>query len=490
MKSPTGAVRPRNDPFGRRSGDGRIRHGRLCRYRNAAAGAVILLGLAACDDELDVSELDRSVVRVQHQLTANGRTFRGPHGTGFVLNKDGYVVTNHHVVDLTGKLPIGVKAVKLYVPDRSWKKQLTAKVIWSSAAYDLAVLKVEGLNRPPVLLASLDPGISPRKGDRVHAIGYPGAGDVMGAEAAIESTVTDGTVSKVAKGKGSRGGAARMIVQHSANINLGNSGGPLFDACGRVVAVNTYTAPSTFRLVRDRQGRISARGAAVSGIGYSPHVSALISVLTSEAALRNVFFRTTNVVCEPPKGTPFWLIGVVALAVLLALSSMVLAVLRKQGPREIVKLVESYSGWVRRKGHATAEDRTQRRGTGRRRTGPTGGHINEPDAGWVMSGVDTDGMPVRLVIGDTELKKASGGADKGIVIGRSNTMANKTLADSSVSRRHARLVLTEGVLAIEDLNSTYGTMVGETSLAPYTAHPIPDGATVKIGDVTLELHRL
>jgi len=452
--------------------------------------AIAVLGLTSCSKSFNIADLDRSVVRVQHQLVSNGKTFRGPHGTGFVLNAEGYVVTNHHVVDLTGKLPSNVKATLLYVPDGSWKKKLKAKVIWSSRAFDLAVLKVEGLKRPPVLLASFNPSVAPGKGDRVHAIGYPGAGDVMGEDAAIESTVTDGTVSKVAKGTGARGGAARMIVQHSANINLGNSGGPLFDACGRVVAVNTYTAPSTFRIMRDGQGRISARGAAVSGIGYSPHVSTLIRVLTTEAALRNVFFKTTNQICVPEKGIPIWLMLAIALAVLLGSASMILALVRKKGPREIVKLVESYSGWVRRKAGAGAEGMTQRRGPGRQRTGSTGARGTDPNAGWVLSGVDTAKMPVRLVIGDSELKTASTGADKGVVVGRSNTMANKTIADGSVSRRHARLVLVDDALAIEDLNSTYGTKVGDRTLEPYKATPIPDGSTVTLGDVTLELRRL
>lgn len=448
------------------------------------------IALAGCGDALDIQALDRSVVRVQHELTSNGKTFRGPHGTGFVLNGDGFVVTNHHVVDLTGKLPNGVKGTRLYVPDGSWKTRREAKVIWSSKAYDLAVLKVEGLKRPPVLLVNHNPDVAPAKGDRVHAIGYPGAGDVIGEDAAIESTVTDGTVSKVAKGSGARGAAARMIVQHSANINLGNSGGPLFDACGRVVAVNTYTAPSTFRIVRDAQGRFSARGAAVSGIGYSPHVSALISVLTSEAALRNVFFRTTSKACTPGVAMPPWMIAAIILAVVLASSSIILALVRRRGPREIVKLVESYSAWVRRKGRASANDRTERPGPGRRPTGVTGSRDAEPKAGWVLTGTDSANRPVRLVIGDSELKNASDGSDKGIVIGRSNTMAEKTLLDSSVSRRHARLVLLDGSLALEDLGSTYGTSVGGQDLQPYTAVAVPVGGEVRIGDVMLELRRL
>ena len=102
--------------------DGHLRRGGV----SLVFAAIAVLGLTSCSKSFNIADLDRSVVRVQHQLTSNGKTFRGPHGTGFVLNAEGYVVTNHHVVDLTGKLPSNVKATLLYVPDGSWKKKLKA----------------------------------------------------------------------------------------------------------------------------------------------------------------------------------------------------------------------------------------------------------------------------------------------------------------------------------------------------------------------------
>ena len=61
--------------------------------------------LAACSDAFDLKRNDESVVRVQHMFDYKGKQILGGHGTGFVLNDEGYVITNYHVVDVSEKLP-------------------------------------------------------------------------------------------------------------------------------------------------------------------------------------------------------------------------------------------------------------------------------------------------------------------------------------------------------------------------------------------------
>lgn len=471
------------------------------RVRAATVALIALLPLAACSEKLDLKVVDRSVVRVQHVFQYKGKNIPGAHGTGFVLNSDGYIVTNRHVVDVKEKLPEGVTALNLFVPDGSWDKRLPAKVVWTSEKYDLAILHVPGLSRPPVVLANVKPLVSPEKGERVYAIGFPGAGDVTGSLAALESTVTQGAVSKVTLGRGSQNGAERMIIQHSADINLGNSGGPLFNDCGRVIAVNTFAATSTFRIVRKPGGQTIAKGSAVSGVYYSPHVASLIEILTTEPALRTVRFQSSPAVCVPDTGTPIGMYIAFVLVSLLAIASMILAMVRKRGPREVVRVVETYSQWIRRRGGGT--------GTVRPReslSGPTGTptaqaprHPHAPAAvvppaesegGWVFEGTDATGGSVRLTVGRTELLRATRGPEQGLILGRSHSLSNKVLSDGSVSRRHARLVDVDGSLGIEDLSSTYGTTVNGEQLTPYTAVRLDTGARVTLGDVTFELKEL
>ncbi len=452
---------------------------------------LLIAGFAtACSEGFDVKKVDKSVVRVQLVVEYQGRTLLPGHGSGFVLNNDGYVVTNHHVINAVKKLPQGV-SYRFVIPDGSWKKRLrVGRVVWSSAEYDLAVLHVPALKRPSVTLSAVKPSISPEKGDTVYAIGFPGAAD-QGSRA-LDSTFTPGAVGKVARGRGpGRTGVARPIIQHNADISPGNSGGPLFNECNQVVGVNTFVATSKFSISKTKGGKLIAHGAAVSGVYYSPHITSLIGALTTEPALRNIKFNSTTSVCVKASGTPVEMYIAIALITVLAFASMILALVRKKGSREVIKVVETYSQWMRRRGGGDGDGPRTGVPTGQKRSPakPSAVPPAELDQGWVLSGVDGEGKPVRIVVGETELGNASKGADKGLIIGRSNSLSNKVLGDSSVSRRHARIVELDGELGIEDLNSTYGTSVNGDALKPYNAVKLATGAKVQLGDVKLDLSR-
>lgn len=441
----------------------------------------------------DVKKVDDSVVRIQHIVEYQGQTLLPGHGTGFVINDDGYVVTNHHVIFPDTKMPTGVRHF-IVVPDGGWEKDKwrEVKVIWASKDYDLAVVQVPGLKRPPATLSALPPDKSPEKGDLVFALGFPGAADQ--ARKSLTSTLTPGAVGKIDIGRGP-GGIDRQIIQHNADISPGNSGGPLFNLCNEVVGVNTFVATSVFNIVKDDKGEIKAVGAAVSGVYYSPHVASLIRAMTTEASLRPIKFKSSSVLCVATTAaavttsSPEMYIYV-GVAVLLALVSMVLALVRKRGTREVIKVVESYSQWIRRKGPADGASRSV--------NGPSGLPIGDTTArppaaaaagGWTLAGTDAAGQPVTIPVDDAELAAANEGADKGVVIGRSNSLAGKLLTDGSVSRRHARIVMLGKGIGIEDLNSTYGTQVNGAPLKPYTAVALRAGDTVNLGDVKLTVAR-
>lgn len=134
-------------------------------------------------------------------------------GSGFFISTDGYIVTNHHVVD---------DATDIYVtlPD---KREFKAKVIGSDQRTDVALIKIDLNNTPKLPIG--DPSRL-RKGEWVVAIGSPFG---------LESTVTAGIVS--AKGRDT--GDYLPFIQTDVAVNPGNSGGPLLNMRGEVVGVNS-----------------------------------------------------------------------------------------------------------------------------------------------------------------------------------------------------------------------------------------------------------
>ena len=141
-------------------------------------------------------------------------------GSGFVIHPDGYIVTNHHVVD---------KASKIIVSFRDEKKTFEAKLIGSDPKTDLALIKVEHPRK--LVAAPIGNSDELKAGDWVIAIGNPFR---------LGHTATVGIVS--AKHRRIPSGSAynyTNFIQTDASINPGNSGGPLFNANGEVIGVNT-----------------------------------------------------------------------------------------------------------------------------------------------------------------------------------------------------------------------------------------------------------
>ncbi|MDP3009061.1 MAG: DegQ family serine endoprotease [Methylococcales bacterium] len=136
-------------------------------------------------------------------------------GSGFIISKDGYILTNHHVVKNADEI-----IVKL-----SDRRELVAKLIGSDARTDVAVLKVDATDLPAVTIGSPE---QLKVGEWVLAIGSPFG---------FEQSATAGIVS--AKGRSLPGGNYVPFIQTDVAINPGNSGGPLFNMEGKVVGINS-----------------------------------------------------------------------------------------------------------------------------------------------------------------------------------------------------------------------------------------------------------
>ena len=152
------------------------------------------------------------------QMPENHRT-QGA-GSGVIISKDGYILTNNHVIE-------GAKEVTVTVAD---KNEYKARVVGADPKTDLAVLKIEANRSLPS--AALGDSEQLKVGDWVVAIGNPFG---------LSHTVTSGIVS--AKGRVIGAGPYDDFIQTDASINPGNSGGPLFNMNGKVVGINTAIIP-------------------------------------------------------------------------------------------------------------------------------------------------------------------------------------------------------------------------------------------------------
>lgn len=137
-------------------------------------------------------------------------------GSGLIINKEGYIITNNHVVQKAREITVIL----------SNKKQYPAKVVGVDAKMDIALIKIE--TEETLQTAPLGDSDRLREGEAVLAIGNPFG---------LAETVTAGIVS--AKGRVIGAGPYDDFIQTDASINPGNSGGPLIDYHGAVVGINT-----------------------------------------------------------------------------------------------------------------------------------------------------------------------------------------------------------------------------------------------------------
>ncbi len=141
-------------------------------------------------------------------------------GSGFVIDKDGHVITNYHVVQ-------GAKKVQVSFSD---EEQRDATVVGSDPSTDIAVLKIQGAWARSLTPLALGNSSAVKVGDAVVAIGNPFG---------LERTVTAGIVSALQRHIPSPNGyQIDQVIQTDAAINHGNSGGPLLNANGDVIGVN------------------------------------------------------------------------------------------------------------------------------------------------------------------------------------------------------------------------------------------------------------
>lgn len=145
-------------------------------------------------------------------------------GSGVIVSADGYILTNHHVIDGAEEITVGLKD----------ERSFSAKLVGSDPPSDLAVLKIDQSNLPVLNMGDSDRA---RVGDVVLAIGNP-----LG----LEQTVTAGIISAKGRSTGLSDGTFEDFLQTDAPINQGNSGGALISAAtGELIGINSQILSPT-----------------------------------------------------------------------------------------------------------------------------------------------------------------------------------------------------------------------------------------------------
>ena len=433
----------------------------------AVALAICAKPAGAADDGPDTETLEQAVVHVWTVGTDEHNHARFGWGSGFVVSRDGYIVTNWHVVK-------AAKYVSVLLPGETepsdgddlrnlFLKGRSARVLYDSPSRDLAVIKVETPLRAALTLS--DAPVT--KNTKVYAIGYPGAAEDLFKAPTADPTVTSGVIGRAYSAPFHYGDTHESIpvIQHSAYINHGNSGGPLIDACGRAVGVNTWISADEIR--QDASG--GAQLEANSGVYYASNATQLIAFLRSN----NVPMDVASYGCSPGgmRGPlEYGLIGVLLAAVL---SLALVLMLRK--PR--VVMMEA----VNRSAEAVSR-RVSRRGAGAQ---PPEATVRvTPGAFRSLRFKGRDGA----AFGSFEItRNMLQRTRNGVVLGRLENGVDIRIDHAEISRRHARIFLSGAQVVIDDLGAMNGTSVNGTKLIPNAPYPLADGAVVTLGPLVFDV---
>ena len=190
-------------------------------------GAETAAPLAAAGGQLTPSRINRIYDQVSEGVVSVqvARSGAAASGTGFVIDADGTIVTNAHVIG-------GAEQAQVRFDDTG--RAVPARVLGTDPSSDLAVLSVDRSSAPRLRVLPLADSDRVRVGDSAIAIGYP-----LGLDRTATAGIISGLERKI---EAPNGFTIDEVIQTDAPINPGNSGGPLIDGAGRVIGVNSQIA--------------------------------------------------------------------------------------------------------------------------------------------------------------------------------------------------------------------------------------------------------
>lgn len=444
---------------------------------------------------LDFRDIAPSVPRIFCLGNDGGGT-----GSGFIVQSSGgksIVATNHHVVDVDGVFGT------IYVVRRKGNgiEAHQGRVLWADRCLDLALVEVPGLTGRALPLNTTKPEPS----SEVFSIGFPaiadnqptllnfydalinhqgGGGQIISDRSGefsqiVEPSLSKATVRRIVKDKWDPdcGDAKFDIIQHDVNIAGGNSGGPLINACGEVVGVNTA-------------------GFVDEGewLNLSSHIQTLVDAMRQN----RVQGILASGQCVPNQWATYSLWMFAALASLAALVALGVALRKPTMVREsysqlLGRLQRSHSTLVRDLVRRVARPEDARSSGGKASSNidpPRIEQIPLPDPpappprmhrAWLLC--DRSKGSEFLEIRDDLLARGE------VIVGRRPGHVHLLLQDSHVGGQHAKFASVGGTLTVEDMGSTNGTRVNGQRLDPYRPFALRAGDSVQLGGLVLYLER-
>ena len=433
----------------------------------------------------DIESLETGIVRVLAETPGGIQS-----GSGFAVNASGTIATNHHVVE-------GQTRLVVYFSGSDTLHD--ARHVWSSGELDLAIIEIDGNAWTPLRLArSL-----PVKGSPVYALGFPGDADVVSQSGiALDASVTAGVLSRVSTGAWSS--RELTILQHNADVNPGNSGGPLLDECGRVIGINTANTAISIIGADGSQQTVPA----ASGLFWASSIGELTAVLRqrsisfiddsepcvdgspgaaspapaaptasaapSEPATPSGSAEQAGGESQPPQisggrisALPI-VLSAATLAALVLVTAFLMLRIRNQGLQ--------FSEYFRRGAGPL---------TGRRST-PSRTRADASGNGLVLAGFLPDGTPLRVALPAERVAEHAHGME----LGRHPKLVESVVASSKVSRRHLRFLCKGGRFTVQDLSSANGSRLNGKKLKPYRPKPVRAGDCIEFGDVEMRVSAL
>ena len=349
-------------------------------------------------------------------------------GTGFIINKDGYLITNNHVVE-------GHRG-KIFVKNKFDTYQ-NVKLIKTYPKRDIAILKIENYNKG-IFFKLQDPD-SIKKGEMIFPLGFPGAADILEG-LSFNASLSQGIISKITHDNSGFFINNYTLIQIDAVINHGNSGGPLLNKHASVVGINTL-----------------GNGAdGVQGIFWSIHVKELIKTLKEN----NIDYTIDNESMEVKDKTQtiWYVLGLLGFVILV----VIVIVLKRKNittqvdEREISKLVKDkilkYTPKDDIKDKAIQKEKSEQ----------------------------TRMMTLSLIPYNSKLPEINNIKKQELIVGRS-TGCDVLIDHNSISKKHVKIILKGDTIEIIDLGSTNGTYINGKKLITNKSYILNDFEELMIG---------
>lgn len=391
-------------------------------------------------------EVEKSVLLIISKTESGGGT-----GSGFIVTKEGHLVTNHHVIYDSGSKQIasdleGRLSMEAEEDDASAIFQLD--VLWFDEDYDLAILKIK--NPPPNLHPAILTSVISDKGDRVYTLGFPGiTREIIGSDDddyGRDPDLTQGYVHKLIEKSQMMAG---LLITHDAEVYPGNSGGPLFDRCHRVVGINTA---------------IFGEGDLPVSKKISVSIKKIIKELKNLNLEKSINLKGDSCQDEEsysPLGIIAIIISVLCLWLFVNISRDMQLV--KNMNSNFVKRVSQKASNAISKAYRKKFDKSTM---------------------CFLSGFDASGFKFKI-----DMDKSALRSKDGFVVGRDPSLVDFSLDSSIISKRQVRFRERKGKIFMTDLNSANRTKVNGRKIESYKEIKLSSRDEIVIGTMQIDFNQ-